>query len=221
MTFSRMIHRFHCFCFKTTHVNLFLCFRSIVCFFQCFVHGSWPFGKLVPHETPLPLGNYCPLTPPPPWNFQWSSMGGGYGYFLEPHNTFLCTVQIITPAVEKGWERQGIFASYCNASLTPGNFITKHQTASINNPRKMTMWHFNLVPRLHRGAFWKVVIKSANLISWLYWWFAGMSVENRGNGQTWRMPANLIADIWHARYWRFYTPIAGTGENRNCCTGHT
>ena len=35
------------------------------------------------------------------------------------------------------------------------------------------------------------------------------------------MPVNLIADIWHARYRRFYTPIAAIGENRNRCTGHT
>ena len=45
--------------------------------------------------------------------------------------------------------------------------------------------------------------------------------RNRGNEHTWQMPANLIADIWHARYWRFYTPIAAIGENRNRCTGHT
>ena len=32
------------------------------------------------------------------------------------------------------------------------------------------------------------VIKSPNLMGWLY-------VENRGNKHTWRMPANLIADI--------------------------
>ena len=31
----------------------------------------------------------------------------------------------------------------------------------------------------------------------------------------------FIADIWHARYRRFYTPIAAIGENRNRCTGHT
>ena len=39
------------------------------------------------------------------------------------------------------------------------------------------------------------VIKSPNLIGWLYWRFAAMTVENRGNEHTWRMPANLIADI--------------------------
>ena len=48
------------------------------------------------------------------------------------------------------------------------------------------MWHFNIVH----------VIKSPNLIDWLYWQFAAMNAENRGNGHTWRMPANLIADIW-------------------------
>ena len=64
-------------CFKTTCVSMFLHLRSIVCYFQCFVRGSSPFGKVVSHETPLPLGNYRSWTPPPPWNFQWSSVGGG------------------------------------------------------------------------------------------------------------------------------------------------
>ena len=35
---------------------------------------------------------------------------------------------------------------------------------------------------------WSHVIKSPNLISWLYWRFAALSVENRGNGHTWQMP---------------------------------
>ena len=65
------------FCFKTK-TN-----RSIVCCFQCFVRGSSPFGKVVSHETPLPLGNYCPWTPPSPSEFPM--VRGGYGYFLEPH----------------------------------------------------------------------------------------------------------------------------------------
>ena len=51
-------------------------------------------------------------------------------------------------------------------------------------------------------------IKLPNLMGWLYWRFAVMSVGNRGNRHTWRMPANLNADIWHARYRRFYKPIA-------------
>ena len=41
------------------------------------------------------------------------------------------------------------------------------------------------------------VIRSPNLMGWLYsvyWRFAAMTVENRGNEHTWRMPANLIAD---------------------------
>ena len=33
------------FCFKTTYVGMFLCLRSIVRCFQCFVHGLSPFGK--------------------------------------------------------------------------------------------------------------------------------------------------------------------------------
>ena len=45
---------------------------------QCFVRGSPPSGKVVSHEPPpLPLGISNDL----PWGV------GGYGYFLEPHNT--------------------------------------------------------------------------------------------------------------------------------------
>ena len=74
------------------------------------------------------------------------------------------------------------------------------------------MWHFNLVPGFIKRCLQKShVIKSLNLIGWFYWWFAAMSAENRGNGHTWRMPASLIADIWHARYRRFFTPIVAIG----------
>ena len=64
-------------------------------------------------------------------------------------------------------------------------------------------------------------IKSPNLMGWLYWQFAAINIENRGNRHTWRMPTNLIANIWHARYRRFYTPIVVIGKNRNNSTGHT
>ena len=61
------------------------------------------------------------------------------------------------------------------------------------------MWHFNHVPRLQVPLLSSIlknhVIKSPNLISWLYWRFAAMSVRNRGNGHTRRFPANLIADF--------------------------
>ena len=42
---------------------MFFCFRSILCRFQCFLCGLSPF-------TPRKL---LPLSPPSPWNFQWSS----------------------------------------------------------------------------------------------------------------------------------------------------
>ena len=58
--------------------------RSYVAFNVC--TWSVTLWKIAPHEPPLPLGNYCLWSPPPPRNFQWSSVrGGGYGYFLEPH----------------------------------------------------------------------------------------------------------------------------------------
>ena len=41
------------------------------------------------------------------------------------------------------------------------------------------------------------VIKSPNLMGWLYWRFAAINVENRGIGHAWRMPVNLspISDM--------------------------
>ena len=51
------------------------------------------------------------------------------------------------------------------------------------------MWHLNLVPRF---PFEKACDKIAQP-DWLT--LLAMSVENRGNGHTRRMPANLIADI--------------------------
>ena len=43
------------FCFKTTCVGMFLCFRPIVHCFQCFVSGPSPFGKQFPVNPPYPL----------------------------------------------------------------------------------------------------------------------------------------------------------------------
>ena len=67
------------FCFKKTYVSMVLRFRSIVCCFQCFVRGSSPFGKVVSHETPLPLGNYSPWTPLPLGISNGLPWGGGGG----------------------------------------------------------------------------------------------------------------------------------------------
>ena len=47
-----------------------------------------PCGKFFSWAPPIPLGNVYPLAPPPLRNFRWPSVGGGYGYFLEPHNYF-------------------------------------------------------------------------------------------------------------------------------------
>ena len=67
------------FCFKTTYVSMFLCFRLIV--------GSSPFGKEVSHEPPYPL-EITSFEPPLPLGISndlpWGV--GGDGYFLEPHN---------------------------------------------------------------------------------------------------------------------------------------
>ena len=79
------------FCCKTAYQNLskFFCFRSIVPCFQCFVRGSSPFGKVVSHEPPLLLGNYClwPPPPPPPPNFHWSSVAGVWIFSGTTHSS--------------------------------------------------------------------------------------------------------------------------------------
>ena len=115
------------------------------------------------------------------------------------------------------------------ASDTPGDFIRRSRR--IWSPAKIASDFRHRLMRKYLAIFFADrsdvavlkthVIKSPNLMGWLYWRFAAINVENRGNGHTWRMPANLIANIWHARYRRYYTPIAAIGENRNRCTGHT
>ena len=56
---------------------MFLCLRSIVRYFQCFVRGSSPSGKVVFHEPPLPLGNNCLSTPLPLGIYNDLAWGGG------------------------------------------------------------------------------------------------------------------------------------------------
>ena len=71
------------------------------------------------------------------------------------------------------------------------------------------------------GSFEKSCGEIAQTDGLTFWRFAAMTVENHRNGHSWRMQVYLIADVWHARYRRFYTPIAAVGENRNRCTEHT
>ena len=74
------------FCCKTTYRNLskFFCFRSIIRCFQCFVRCSSPFEKLVFHEPPLLLGNYCLWTPPPPHlGISNDLLWQGYGWIFS------------------------------------------------------------------------------------------------------------------------------------------
>ena len=67
------------FCFKTTCVGMFLCFKSIVCCFQCFVRGPSPFGKQFPMNPPYPLEITVFESPPPPLEFPMIFRGGGGG----------------------------------------------------------------------------------------------------------------------------------------------
>ena len=122
-----------------------------------------------------------------------------------------------------------ISIALAKARDTPGDFIRRSRR--IWSPAKIASDFRHWLMRTHLAIFFADrgdvavlkthVIKSPNLTGWLYWRSAAINVENRVNGYTWRMPANLIADIWHARYRRFYTPIAAISENRNRCTGHT
>jgi len=67
---------------------MFLCLPSIVRYFQCFVHGSSPSGKVVSHEPPYPSEIAAfepPLTLGISNDLPGGGGGGGYGYFLEPH----------------------------------------------------------------------------------------------------------------------------------------
>ena len=67
---------------------MFLSLRLIVRYFQCFVRGSSPSGKVVFHEPPYP-SEITAFEPPSPSEFTMIFRGlggGGYGYFLEPHN---------------------------------------------------------------------------------------------------------------------------------------
>ena len=63
---------------------MFLCFRSIVHCFQCFVRGPSPFGKKFPINLPYP-SEITTFKPPLPLGISNDLPWGGNGYFLEPH----------------------------------------------------------------------------------------------------------------------------------------
>ena len=56
------------------------------------------------------------------------------------------------------------------------------------------------------------VINSPNLMGWVYWRFTAINLENRGNGHTWRVPANLIAIFADRRNRRTKSPISGMSD---------
>ena len=69
------------FCFKSTYVSVFLCFRSIDVLYVV----RHPLEKLSPTKPSYPL-EITALEPPLPLGISNGLRGGGYGYFLEPHN---------------------------------------------------------------------------------------------------------------------------------------
>ena len=70
------------FCFKTTYVGMFLCFRSIIRCFQCFVRGPSPFGKQFPMNPPYPL-EITAFEPPLPLGISNDLPWGGGGEGMD------------------------------------------------------------------------------------------------------------------------------------------
>jgi len=83
------------FCFKTKYACYCAYDRLYVAFNLLFL-GSSPSGKVVSHEPPLP-SEITAFEPPLPLGISndlpWG--GGGYGYFLEPHNVKVNVVKTI------------------------------------------------------------------------------------------------------------------------------
>ena len=75
------------FCFKTTYIGMFLCFRSTVRCFQCFVDGLSPLRKQFPMNPPYP-SEITAFEAPLPLGISNDLLWGWYGYFLEPHNSY-------------------------------------------------------------------------------------------------------------------------------------
>ena len=76
------------FCFKTMYVSMFLCFRFILRCFQCFVHGSSPFGKLLPMNSPPPPYplEIMVFEPPSPLEFPRIFRGGDWIFSGTTHS---------------------------------------------------------------------------------------------------------------------------------------
>ena len=99
------------FCFRTTYIGMFLCFRSILRCFQCFVRGPSSFGKKFPMNPPYPL-EITTFEPPSPSEFG----GGGMDIFwnhtisrtvrrvkfetiLKHHKWYLCQISHTNHAI--------------------------------------------------------------------------------------------------------------------------
>ena len=99
------------FCFKTTHVGMFLRFRSNVHCFQRFERGLSPYGKTLAMKPPYSL-EITAFEPPSPSEFPMT-FPGGYGYFREPH-----TVNFVA-----AWPRatRDLLRHNCSGSLNGKN----------------------------------------------------------------------------------------------------
>ena len=154
-------------------------------------------------------------------------------FFLKKDKDFILkgnSKEVTTLLPSGSTNPRGQFKAQHKAGDTPGDFIRRSRR--ILSPACDFRCDFrHRLMRTHLVIFFADrgdvavlkthEIKSPNLMGWLYWQFAAINVENRGNGHTWRMQTNLMANNGHASYRRFYTPIAAIGENRNLSTGHT
>ena len=87
------------FCFKITYVGMFLCFRSSVHCFQCFVRGSSSFGKKFPVNPPCPT-EITTFKPPSPLEFPMifrGGWGGGVWIFSGTTHYYLAGSETLKP----------------------------------------------------------------------------------------------------------------------------
>ena len=125
---------------------------------------------------------------------------------------------------------QPLITEKTSGSLTRNNIVQLSNTVYSVYGCYLYPASYSLLPTLSQWHTWRFytpiavnlitsenrkqashVIKSPNLTGWLYRQCTAMSVENCGNRHTWWMLANLIANIWYARYRWFYTPITVNG----------
>ena len=82
--------------------------------------------------TPLPFGNLSFSDPPTPRNFR-DPPWGGYGYFLEPHNSHLKRSAKVTTCNVGIHNRGKVGEAWSSLYHTMGNHLSKDFKKSIHN----------------------------------------------------------------------------------------